>query len=418
MTSVWTLPRLPMPQWAHNKKILLGISGGIAAYKTPELVRTWVRAGCEVEIILTAAARTLVSPLALSTLSKRRTWVEEDLLSDENGWRIPHITLADWADVFVVAPCTANVLRMAATGDSSTLLGASLLACTAPVLLFPAMNVHMWENPATKKNARAAQEHGYRVIDPDAGDLACGYEGKGRLPSVAAIVDETWAALCPTKDLAGKKVLITAGPTHEYIDPVRFISNPSSGRMGYALAREARYRGADVALVTGPSNEPPPAGVRIRRVTSALEMLDACLEELKAADVVIKAAAVGDYRAKVYADQKIKRRDISEINLDLVQNPDIARELSERKSPGQLLVGFAAETENIEENARRKIERKGLDMIVANDVSASDAGFGVETNRVRIYFADRYAVEVPEAIFGSKQEVASQIWDQIVRVAG
>ena len=407
-----------MPQWARNKKILLGISGGIAAYKTPELVRAWVKAGCEVEIILTDAARTLVSPLALSTLSKRRAWVNEDLLSDENGWRIPHITLADWADVFVVAPCTANVLRMAATGDSSTLLGAALLACTAPILLFPAMNVHMWENPATKKNARIAEENGCRVIDPDAGDLACGYEGKGRLPSAEAIVDETWAALCPTKDLAGKKVLVTAGPTHEYIDPVRFISNPSSGRMGYALAREARYRGADVTLVTGPSSEPIPPGVRIRRVTSALEMLDVCLDEQKGADVVIKAAAVGDYRAKAYSDQKIKRGDVSEISLDLVQNPDIASALSARKSPGQLLIGFAAETENVEENARRKIEHKGLDLIVANDVSASDAGFGVGTNRVRVYFADRYGKAASDSIFGSKQEVASQIWDQIARVAG
>lgn len=406
-----------MPQWTRNKKILLGVSGGIAAYKTPELVRAWIRAGCEVEVVLTDAARTLVSPLTLSTLSKRRVWMNGDLLSDENGWRIPHIALADWADVLVVAPCTANVLRAAATGDSSTLLGAALLACTAPILLFPAMNVHMWENPATRENARIAEKNGCRVIAPDSGDLACGYEGKGRLPSVDAIVDETWAALCPVKDLAGKKVLVTAGPTHEYIDPVRFISNPSSGRMGCALAREARYRGAGVVLVTGPSNEPPPPGVRVRRVTSALEMLDACLEELEGADVVIKAAAVGDYRAKVYSGQKIKRGDAPELTLGLVQNPDIARELSARKAPGQLLVGFAAETERVEENARRKIEQKGLDMIVANDVSASDAGFGVDTNRVRVYFADRYGKDPSEAIFGSKGEVASQIWDQVARVA-
>ncbi len=407
-----------MPQWARNKRILLGISGGIAAYKTPELVRAWVKAGCEVEVILTDAARALVSPLALSTLSKRRAWVNADLLSDENGWRIPHITLADWADVFVVAPCTANVLRMAATGDSSTLLGATLLACTAPILLFPAMNVHMWENPATKKSAYLAEANGCRVIDPDAGDLACGYEGKGRLPALDAIVDETWVALCPTKDLAGKKVLVTAGPTHEYIDPVRFISNPSSGRMGYALAREARYRGAEVVLVTGPSNETPSSGVRIRRVTSALQMLDACLDELNDTNVVIKAAAVGDYRAKAYSAQKIKRGTTGELSLELEQNPDIARELSARKSPGQLLVGFAAETEDVEQNARLKIERKGLDLIVANDVSASDAGFAVDTNRVRVYFAERHEVEASGVIFGSKQEVATQIWDQIARVMG
>lgn len=411
-------PQNLTPPWARNKKVLLGVSGGIAAYKTPELVRAWVGAGCEVEVILTDAARRLVSPLALSTLSKRRAWVNEDLLSEENGWRIPHITLADWADVFIVAPCTANVLRMAASGDSSTLLGAALLACLSPVLLFPAMNVHMWENPATKKNVRLAEENGYRVIDPDAGDLACGYEGKGRLPGTETIVEETWAALCPVRNLAGKKVLVTAGPTHEYIDPVRFISNPSTGRMGYALAREARYRGAEVVLVTGPSGETPPSGVRIRRVTDAREMLEACLEEQNGADVVIKAAAVGDYRVKTYSSQKIKRGEAGELRLDLEQNPDIARELSARKAPGQLLVGFAAETENVEENARRKIEKKGLDMVVANDVSLSDAGFGAETNRVKIFFAGRYRQDASDAIFGSKQEVAAQIWGQIARVMG
>lgn len=409
-------PQNPTPPWTRNKRILLGISGGIAAYKTPELVRAWMGAGCEVEIILTDAARRLVSPLALSTLSKRRAWVNEDLLSDENGWRIPHITLADWADVFVVAPCTANVLRMAAEGDSSTLLGAAMLACLSPILLFPAMNVHMWENPATQRNARVAEENGCVVIDPDAGDLACGYEGKGRLPSTETIVEETWVALCPHKELAGKKVLITAGPTHEYIDPVRFISNPSSGRMGYALASEARYRGGEVVLVTGPSSERPPSGVRVRRVTNAREMLEACLEEQIGADVVIKAAAVGDYRAKTYSQQKIKRGDEGELRIDLEQNPDIARELALRKPPGQMLVGFAAETENVEENARRKIEKKGLDLVVANDVSLSDAGFGTETNRVQIYYADRYEKEMSGAIFGSKQEVAAQIWDQIACV--
>ena len=406
-------PKIPAPSWAREKKILLGISGGIAAYKTPELVRAWTAAGCEVEIIMTDAARRLVSPLALSTLSKRRAWTNEDLLSDENGWRIPHISLADWADVFVVAPCTANVLRMAAQGDSSTLLGAAMLACTAPVLLFPAMNVHMWENAATSRNARTAAERGYRVIDPDAGDLACGYEGKGRLPETEAITEETWAALCPEKGLIGKKVLITAGPTHEYIDPVRFISNPSSGKMGYALAREARYRGADVVLVSGPSDERPPSGVRVRRVTTALQMLEACLEEQGGASVVIKAAAVGDYRAGDYSEQKIKREGAGDLCLRLTQNPDIARELSLRKPPGQLLVGFAAETENVGENARRKIERKGLDLVVANDVTDADAGFALDTNRVRIYHAPAVGHENPDAITGSKQEVAERIWDRI-----
>jgi len=237
-----------LPQWARNKKILLGVSGGIAAYKTPELVRAWLLVGCEVEVILTDAAAKLVSPLALSTLLKRKVWRDCDFLSDELGWTIPHITLSGWADVLVVAPCSANALRAAATGDAGTLLGAAMLACSAPKILFPAMNSHMWGNPASKANAGTVSERGYRVIDPDSGMLACGYEGKGRLPSIEAIVDETWFSLRGNKDFAGKRVLVTAGPTHEYIDPVRFISNPSTGKMGCAIAAEARYRGAESTL--------------------------------------------------------------------------------------------------------------------------------------------------------------------------
>ena len=395
------------------KKVLLGISGGIAAYKTPELVRALVRDGCEVEIILTDAAARLVSPLSLSTLSKRRVWRDADLLSDELGWTIPHISLSGWADALVVAPCTANVLRMAAQGDSSTLLGAAMLAYGRPILFFPAMNPHMLANPATAENGRLLAERGHVVVDPDAGPLACGYEGKGRLPSTEAMMDEVRTMLCPDKDYAGKKILITAGPTVEAIDPVRFISNPSTGRMGYALAAAARYRGADVVLVSGPSNERAPSGVRVVHVKSAEEMLSACLAELPGTDAVIKAAAVGDYRVKRYAPQKIKRDGADMLTLELVQNPDIAREISARKRPGQILVGFAAETENVRENAVAKIARKGLDMVVANDVSAPGSGFGGDTNSVSIYFAEGCGRTVPPAISGSKLEVASGILDHI-----
>lgn len=405
-----------IPDWARNKKILLGVSGGIAAYKTPELVRSWVGFGCEVEVVLTKAARRLVSPLVLSTLSKRRTWTEEDFLSDENGWRIPHIALGDWADVFVVAPCTANALRAAATGDSSSLLGATMLACPAPIVLFPAMNVHMWENPATKNNVRIARENGVSVIDPDSGSLACGYEGKGRLPSIEAILDETWFALRTEKDFVDRRILITAGPTQEYIDPVRFVGNPSSGRMGYALAAEARYRGAEVVLITGPSHERIPSGVRARRVVSAEEMLLACMEELPNVDIVIKAAAVGDYRVKNRSATKIKRDGSEELLLELVQNPDIAREIAKRKKPGQLLIGFAAETDHVEANARKKIKSKELDAVVANDVSGDDAGFAVETNRVRVYFSERHARAASRELSGGKWSVASAILDLIVNL--
>jgi phosphopantothenoylcysteine decarboxylase/phosphopantothenate--cysteine ligase len=404
-----------LPQWARDKKILLGVSGGIAAYKTPELVRAWVKAGCEVEVILTDTAAKLVSPLALSTLSKRRAWRNSDFTSDELGWTIPHITLSAWADVLVVAPCTANALRMAAAGGASTLLGAAMLACEAPQLFFPAMNTHMWANPATKANARTVTERGHRVIDPDSGALACGYEGQGRLPSAEAIVDETWFSLCGKKDFAGKKILVTAGPTHEYIDPARFISNPSTGKMGYALASEARYRGADVMLVSGPVSIRRPSGVRVVDVTSADEMRDACMAELANCDVIIKAAAVGDYRAKNYSGQKIKRGDSAEMRLDLAANADIAAEMGKIKKPGQILAGFAAETENTAENAMAKLEAKCLDLVIANDVSAEGAGFASDTNSVEIFFAARHGKK-PQSISGSKWEAASGILDAIASI--
>jgi phosphopantothenoylcysteine decarboxylase/phosphopantothenate--cysteine ligase len=398
------------PRWTNNKKILLGISGGIAAYKTPELVRAWIKAGSEVEIILTDMGARLVSPLALSTLSKRRVWRDEDLKSDENGWKIPHITLSDWADVLVVAPCTANVLRMAASGDSATLLGATILACGAPQIFFPAMNSHMWANEATKINARTLGERGHRVIDPDSGPLACGYEGKGRLPSTEAILDETWRSLRRDHDFKGKKVLVTAGPTHEYIDPVRFLSNPSTGKMGYAIAAEAMYRGADVVLVSGPTSLRVPSGVRAVNVTRASEMYEACLAELPDSDFIIKAAAVGDYRAKEYSPHKIKRGETTSLELFLEQNEDIASSIGHMRSPGQILVGFAAETENTRENALEKIEKKRLDMIVVNDVTKEGAGFASDTNSVEIHFAGGFEFPV-SSISGDKWEVASGILD-------
>jgi phosphopantothenoylcysteine decarboxylase/phosphopantothenate--cysteine ligase len=271
----------------------------------------------------------------------------------------------------------------------------------------------MWANPATKKNARTLEDLGHRVVDHDSGPLACGYDGKGRLPSTEVILDETWAAICPVRDFTGKKVLITAGPTHEYIDPVRFISNPSSGKMGCALAAEARCRGADVVLVSGPSNERVPSGVRLISVTSALEMMNACLEELPGADVIIKAAAVGDYRARVRAKQKIKRGKVEFMTVELERNPDIAREISVRKRPDQLLIGFAAETEDVRENALLKMESKGLDMIVANDVSEDDSGFAVATNSVRVYFPEGRGAPRSEAYSGCKRDVASGILNEI-----
>jgi phosphopantothenoylcysteine decarboxylase/phosphopantothenate--cysteine ligase len=403
------------PEWARGKKILLGISGGIAAYKTPELVRAWMKAGCEVEIIMTDAAAALVSPLALATLSKRRVWRDRDLLSDELGWTIPHITLSGWADVMVVAPCTANVLRMAAAGDSGALLGAAMLACPTPIIFFPAMNSHMWANPATRANVKILTERGHRVIDPDSGELACGYEGRGRQPSAEAILDETWFSLCAKKDFAGKKILVTAGPTHEYIDPVRFISNPSTGKMGYAIAAEARYRGGEVTLISGPVGIRRPSGVRAISVTSAREMRDACMSHLPESDVIIKTAAVGDYRVKNYSGEKIKRGGNIEMTLELEMNADIAAEIGRAKKPHQILAGFAAETGNVAENAADKLKRKNLDLVAANDVSAPGVGFASDTNRVEIFFAERFGKK-PQSISGSKWETASGIMDAIASI--
>lgn len=390
-----------------KNKILFGISGGIAAYKAPELLHGWIKMGFEVETIMTRASEEFVSPMVLSTLSKRRVWTERDFLSSEHGWKIPHIALADWADIFVVAPATANALRTAADGDASTLLGATLLACKKPLLMFPAMNGNMLSSEPVQRHIRVLKERGAVVVDPDSGMLACGYEGKGRLPSQSVINDYVKMALCEKKDLRGIHVAVTAGPTHEYIDPVRFISNPSSGRMGYALAGAAFQRGASVTLISGPVSLTPPAGVSVINVVSADEMFDACMEASKDADMIIKAAAVGDYKAAYRAEQKIKRGERTDISLELVQNRDIAAALGKIKRDGQLIIGFAAETQNVLENAQRKMSEKNLDMIVSNDITASDAGFASENNVITILRRGREAVHFS----GTKEEAAHRIFD-------
>ena len=399
-----------MSAWRNNRRILLGISGGIGAYKIPELVRSWIKSGSQVEIIMTKSAESFVTPLVLSTLTGRAVWREQDLMSAERGWQIPHITLADWAEVFVLAPCTANLLRICAQGDSSTLLGAALLAYQGDRILFPAMNVHMWEHPATQEHLKRVGELGYHVVAPDAGPLACGYEGKGRLPHVSAIEEHCWRLLYPKKDLMGQRVLITAGPTHEYLDPVRYISNPSSGKMGFALAVDAWRRGAHVTLISGPTHLPPPEGVTLIPVLSASDMEKVCVQQMPKNDIIIKAAAVGDFRAADIANKKMKRKGREDITLHLVQNPDIAAVLGQLKTKAQFLVGFAAETHDVEQNARQKMIDKKLDMIVANDVSGDHAGFAVDTNQVQI-FTSAGAVA---AHTGTKEEVAEAIWDGIV----
>ena len=394
----------------RNKKILFAISGGIAAYKAPDILHGWVKQGFEVETILTNSAASFVSPLALSTLSGKAVWTDADFLSSERGFKIPHISLAEWADIIVIAPCTANALRIAATGDASTLLGATLVASRKPVVIFPAMNSNMLEHPATQENIKACKKLGYTVVDPDTGTLACGTEGKGRLPGADAIYENVWRALCPKKELVGKRVLVTAGPTHEYIDPVRFISNPSTGKMGCALAKEAWYRGACVTLVLGPCNQSVPPEIEKISVTTAREMYDACMERQKSQDIIIKAAAVGDFRAAQTAGAKIKRENKDTFSIDFVQNQDIAAELGKNKPKGQVLVGFAAETNEHVTNAEKKIASKNLDFIAVNDVLREGAGFGCDTNIITLISNDGIKTEIS----GSKEEVACGIFDAIV----
>lgn len=408
-----------MLAWKRSRKVLLCVTGGIAAYKIPDLVSRLKKLDCEIETTMTRAAETLVSPLAISTLSGRQVWLEDDFLSSSRGFKIPHISLADWAEVVVVAPCTANTAFGAAYGRGASIVEAALLATRAPVLLFPAMNAHMFDNPVTRQNLGILAGRGMRVVDPEFGVLACGYEGKGRLPDTSVILEEIFRALSPRRDMAGKRVLITAGPTREFLDPVRFISNPSSGKMGLAMARAAWYRGAEVRVVLGPVASTALEnfhGLEIRTVVSAVEMRDAVMENLNWADCVVKAAAVGDYRASHVAGHKIKREaqqeKSSELSLTLEQNPDIAAEVGAAKRRDQLLIGFAAETDDLVKNARAKIERKGLDLILANDVSAPDGGFGSDFNTVRMI--SRTGDEA--AISGSKEEVADAVWEKVANL--
>jgi phosphopantothenoylcysteine decarboxylase/phosphopantothenate--cysteine ligase len=390
--------------------VLLCVTGGIAAYKIPELVSRLKKLSCEVEVVMTKAAETLVSPLTLSTLAGRRVWLQDDFLAPSRGFEIPHIRLADWAEAVVVAPCSANTAFGAAQGRAGSIVEAALLATLAPVVLFPAMNVHMFEHPATQRNLRVLAERGVRVVDPEFGSLACGYEGKGRLPETDLILEEIFFALSPRRNLAGRHVLVTAGPTQEYLDPVRFISNPSSGKMGLAMARTAWYRGAEVRVILGPV---PSAGnthgLEVHNVVSALEMRDAVMQNLDWADYIVKAAAVGDYRARDRSGHKIKREKRAALSLDLVLNPDIAAEAGTVKRADQFLIGFAAETDAILENARAKMDRKGLDLILANDVSAPGSGFRSDSNTVRMI-----SREDEMTISGSKEEVADVVWGKLL----
>ena len=396
------------PKMFKEKKIVLGITGGIAAYKAAELVRELVKLEARVDVIMTRNAMEFITPLTFQTLSGNPVHTELFNLIEES--QIGHISLADRAEVLVIAPATANIIGKIAGGIADDLLTTVVMATRAPVLIAPAMNVHMWENPVCQRNIAALRSRGYHFIDPESGELACGYEGKGRLAEIPAILEEISALLAP-QDFRGEKVLVTAGPTEEPIDPVRLITNPSSGRMGFALARAARDRGAEVTLISGPTSLTPPRRVKFIAIHTALQMREAVLQNLEDASILLMAAAVSDYRPRHTAAEKIKKTEEAEI-LALERNPDILREAGRRKG-SRTLVGFAAETEDLVQNARRKLEEKNLDLIVANDVSVPGAGFAVKTNIVKILERSGKIDELP---IMTKEELADRILDRIIRL--
>lgn len=396
-------------------KVALGVGGGIAAYKAAEIVRLLQDRGIRVQVVMTNAAQEFVRPLTFAALSGEK--VITDLFG--SGAETPnidsaveHISVAQAIDALVVVPATADLLGKFANGLANDFLTTLFLATTAPVVLAPAMNVNMWENAATQSNLKILRERGIHIVEPDSGYLACGMMGPGRLAANEAIVTAVLEALGAGQELAGETVLVTAGPTREPIDPVRYIGNRSSGKMGYALAEAALRRGARVILVSGPTSLKPPSAAELINVQTAQQMRDAVLARAPEASIIIKAAAVADYRPKNAADQKIKRQAGASLALELEGTSDILAELGKRKSEKQILIGFAAETENVLENARKKLLTKSLDAIVVNDVSQPGIGFDSERNAVTI-ITQHDVIDVPES---SKWDVAQRVIEAAVRL--
>lgn len=394
----------------QGKRVLVGVSGGIAAYKAVELTSRLVKLGAAVHVLMTPAATKLVAPLTFQAICHNPVMVE--VMREQSGG-VDHVSLAHAADLLIIAPATANTIANLAGGHAADWIGVCALAARCPVLLCPAMEANMYAHPVTQRNLRTLAELGWQVMEPQEGRFASGLTGKGRLPEPTEIVDAALKLLSPRRDLEGRTVLVTAGTTREALDPVRFIGNRSTGKMGFAIAAAAAARGADVVLVTGPSTLPAPTGVTTVQIESALDMLAACRKHFADADITIAAAAPADYRPAEYHDQKIKKSG-DELSLRLVKNPDIIAELGRIKAPGQVTVAFAAETERLVEHARAKLVQKNADFVVANDVTAAGAGFGTDTNKVSFVTAE--AVE--DLPLMSKQEVADRILDKAVLLLG
>ena len=392
----------------NGREIVLGVTGGIAAYKSAALVSRLRHAGATVHVIMTRNATEFVAPLTFQTLSANP--VVTDTFQTPETWNVEHVALAQRAEIFVIAPATANIMAKMAAGIADDMLSTTVLATKAPVLLAPAMNTGMWTAPATQHNHEVLRQRGVLFVGPDSGMLACGDNGAGRMSEPDEIFEAVCHILNRKQDLAGRKVLITAGATRERMDPVRYLTNDSSGKMGFALAEAARDRGADVTLVYGSVSVPVPGGVRTIHIESAMELYETMIREAPEHQIVIQTAAVADYRFENKQETKVKRKGKDLLTVTLIENPDIARAVGEAKREGQILVGFAAETDHLKENAEAKLSKKNLDMIVANDVTKPGAGFNVDTNIASLITREG-TEDLP---LQSKRELAEEILNRIV----
>jgi phosphopantothenoylcysteine decarboxylase/phosphopantothenate--cysteine ligase len=392
----------------ENKNVILGVTGGIAIHKSLDLASQLVKRGTSVHVVMTESATRLVQPIQFQVISRNPVLL--DLFDLGSDWKPVHIDLADSADLLAIVPATANIIGKMANGIADDPLSTVAISVHCPVLLAPAMEQHMYQNPFVGANIQRLKEHGVEFVAPVSGDLASGKQGRGRLNTVEVILERITQLLKTPKDLRGKRVVVTAGPTREYLDPVRFISNRSSGKMGYAFAEAAQHRGAEVLLISGPATSEPPAGVETQHVETTLEMQDAILEVFDQTDIVVMAAAVADYRPQAFSPNKIKKTT-DRLTISLEQNPDIAQVLGQRKKKVQITVGFAAETNDLLENAQRKLINKNLDLIAANDVLAEGAGFEGDTNIVTLLDREGVCEQLPLL---SKREVADRILDRVV----
>ncbi len=390
-----------------GKNVLIGVTGGISIYKTLDVISALNKLGANVKVMMTESAAEFVSPMTFEAMSKNPVYTS--LFDKKNAWRIPHISLSKEADLIAIIPATANIIGKIAGGIADDIVSTTVVAATSPVMIAPAMNTNMYHNPVTQRNIETLKSLGYLFITPTSGVLACGDIGDGKLAPVETIVEAIKGQLLyPEKDLLGKKILVTAGPTQEAIDPVRYITNHSSGKMGYAIAKAALLRGAEVTLISGPVNLTPPAEAEVINITSAKEMFDAVMENAENADIIIKAAAVADYRPEKTAENKIKKG--GDLNIPLSQNPDILKSLGEKFGGEKTLIGFCMETENLMENASKKLKSKNLDFIVANSLNEEGAGFKGDTNIVTIIDKSGNKTDIP---LSQKEDIANKILDRI-----